>query len=168
MLSGGERRRWYLTSHGWPWDITIFHQGQEAYYFQNMMSAMGKSFFESIKIGEMVEDSQKIKRILSQAVLKATSQAIQNGSMIWPIRKARRRRHNGFKLPRNSEDLESPVHSSKNFPALIPQLRNLLYRDPTTIRGDEYITLYPTTKLANTSPASQKFTSTKCKLLSPI
>ncbi|XP_070008066.1 uncharacterized protein [Nicotiana sylvestris] len=35
---------------------TIFLQAQEADYFQNMMSVMGKSFVEAIKIGKMVEN----------------------------------------------------------------------------------------------------------------
>ncbi|XP_070049967.1 uncharacterized protein [Nicotiana tomentosiformis] len=60
--------------------VTVFLQVQEADYFQNMMSAMGKPFAEAIKIGEMVENGLKTGRILSQDALKATSQAIQNGS----------------------------------------------------------------------------------------
>ncbi|XP_070022212.1 uncharacterized protein [Nicotiana sylvestris] len=39
--------------------VTVFLQAQEADYFQNMMSAMGKPFAESIKIGEMVENGLK-------------------------------------------------------------------------------------------------------------
>ncbi|XP_019251311.1 PREDICTED: uncharacterized protein LOC109230246 [Nicotiana attenuata] len=46
----------------------------------NMMSAMGRPFAEAIKIGEMVENGLKTGRIVSQAALKATTQAIQNGS----------------------------------------------------------------------------------------
>ncbi|XP_019238377.1 PREDICTED: uncharacterized protein LOC109218464 [Nicotiana attenuata] len=34
--------------------VTVFLQAQEADYFQNMMSAMGKPFAEAIKIGEMM------------------------------------------------------------------------------------------------------------------
>ncbi|XP_070039187.1 uncharacterized protein [Nicotiana tomentosiformis] len=56
--------------------VTIFLQAQEADYFQNMMPAMGKPFAEAIKIWEMVENGLKTGRILSQAALKATSQAI--------------------------------------------------------------------------------------------
>ncbi|XP_075103689.1 uncharacterized protein LOC142178258 [Nicotiana tabacum] len=40
----------------------------------------GKPFAEAIKIGEMVENGMKIGRILSQSVIRATSQAIQSGS----------------------------------------------------------------------------------------
>ncbi|XP_019241787.1 PREDICTED: uncharacterized protein LOC109221800 [Nicotiana attenuata] len=46
---------------------------------RNMMSAMGRPFEEAIKIGEMVENGLKTGRIVSQAALKATTQAIQNG-----------------------------------------------------------------------------------------
>ncbi|XP_070015260.1 uncharacterized protein [Nicotiana sylvestris] len=60
--------------------VTVFLQAQEANYFQNMMSAMGKSFAEAIKIGEMVENGLKTDRILSQSAIRATSQAIQGGS----------------------------------------------------------------------------------------
>ncbi|XP_070032738.1 uncharacterized protein [Nicotiana tomentosiformis] len=34
--------------------VNVFFQAQEADYFQNMMSALGKPFAEAIKIGEMV------------------------------------------------------------------------------------------------------------------
>ncbi|XP_070014125.1 uncharacterized protein [Nicotiana sylvestris] len=60
--------------------VTVFLQAQEAGYFQNMMSAMGKPFAEAIKIGEMVENGLKTGRILSQSAIRATSQAIQGGS----------------------------------------------------------------------------------------
>ncbi|XP_075103852.1 uncharacterized protein LOC142178410 [Nicotiana tabacum] len=60
--------------------VNVFLQAQEADYFQNMMFAMGKLFAEAIKIGEMVENGLKIGRIISQFALRATSQAIQNGS----------------------------------------------------------------------------------------
>ncbi|XP_070036165.1 uncharacterized protein [Nicotiana tomentosiformis] len=60
--------------------VTVFLQDQEVDYFQNMISGMGKPFAGAIKIGEMVQNNLKTARILSQAALKATSQAIQNGS----------------------------------------------------------------------------------------
>ncbi|XP_070046213.1 uncharacterized protein [Nicotiana tomentosiformis] len=59
--------------------VNVFLQAQEADYFQNMMSVMGKPFAEAIKIGEMVENGLKTGRIVSQSALRATSQAIQNG-----------------------------------------------------------------------------------------
>ncbi|XP_009610405.2 uncharacterized protein [Nicotiana tomentosiformis] len=60
--------------------VSVFLQAQEADYFQNMLSAMGKPFAEAIKIGEIVENGLKAGRILSQSALRATSQAIQSGS----------------------------------------------------------------------------------------
>ncbi|XP_070049963.1 uncharacterized protein [Nicotiana tomentosiformis] len=57
--------------------ITFFLQAQEINYFQNMMSAVGKSFSKAIKIGEMVENGLKTGKIISQAVLKAATQAVQ-------------------------------------------------------------------------------------------
>ncbi|XP_070012934.1 uncharacterized protein [Nicotiana sylvestris] len=55
-------------------------QAQESDYFQNMMSAMGKPFAKAIKIEEMVENGLKMGRILSQAAIRSTSQAVQSGS----------------------------------------------------------------------------------------
>ncbi|XP_070014732.1 uncharacterized protein [Nicotiana sylvestris] len=69
--------------------ITVFLEAQEPDYFQNMMSAMGRPFAEAIKIGEMVENSLKTGRIVSQAALKATTQAIQNGLGSFANRKKR-------------------------------------------------------------------------------
>ncbi|XP_075101846.1 uncharacterized protein LOC142177273 [Nicotiana tabacum] len=59
--------------------FNVFLQAQEADYFQNMMSTMGKPFAEAIKIGEMVENGLKTGRIISQSALRASSQTIQNG-----------------------------------------------------------------------------------------
>ncbi|XP_070034893.1 uncharacterized protein [Nicotiana tomentosiformis] len=69
--------------------VNVFLQAQEADYFQNMMSAIGKPFAEAIKIGEMVENGLKTGRIISQFALRATSQAIQNGSRGLANRKKR-------------------------------------------------------------------------------
>ncbi|XP_019256985.1 PREDICTED: uncharacterized protein LOC109235362 [Nicotiana attenuata] len=60
--------------------VSVFLQAQEADYYQNMMSAMGKPFAEAIKIGEIVENGLKTGRILSQSAIRAISQAIQGGS----------------------------------------------------------------------------------------
>ncbi|XP_075097055.1 uncharacterized protein LOC107804506 [Nicotiana tabacum] len=57
--------------------IIVFLQAQEPDYFQNMMSAVGKSFSEAIKMGEMVENGFKTGKIISQADLKAATQAVQ-------------------------------------------------------------------------------------------
>ncbi|XP_070020681.1 uncharacterized protein [Nicotiana sylvestris] len=69
--------------------ITVFLEAQEPDYFQNMLSAMGRPFAEAIKIGEMVENGLKTGRIVSQVALKATTQAIQNGSGSFANRKKR-------------------------------------------------------------------------------
>ncbi|XP_070009707.1 uncharacterized protein [Nicotiana sylvestris] len=69
--------------------ITVFLEAQEPDYFQNMMSAMCRPFAEAIKIGEMIENGLKTGRIVSQATLKATTQAIQNGSGSFANRKKR-------------------------------------------------------------------------------
>nr|XP_033512081.1 uncharacterized protein LOC117276808 [Nicotiana tomentosiformis] len=87
--------------------VTIFLQAQEADYFQNMMSAMGKSFAEAIKIGEMVENGLKSGRKLSQSALRATSQAIQNDSGGLANRKKREEgaiMTSGSRGPRRSHD----------------------------------------------------------------
>ncbi|XP_070004951.1 uncharacterized protein [Nicotiana sylvestris] len=60
--------------------VSVFLQAQETNYYQNMISTMGKSFAEAIKIGEMVENGLKTGRILSQSAIRATSQAIQGWS----------------------------------------------------------------------------------------
>ncbi|XP_075109771.1 uncharacterized protein LOC142181165 [Nicotiana tabacum] len=57
--------------------ITVFLQAQEPDYFQNMMSAVGKSFSEAIKMGEMVENGLKTGKIISQEVFKAVTQAVR-------------------------------------------------------------------------------------------
>ncbi|XP_075105398.1 uncharacterized protein LOC107790032 [Nicotiana tabacum] len=57
--------------------IIVFLQAQEPDYFQNMMSAIGKSFSEAIKMGEMVENGLKTGKIISQAVFKAATQAVR-------------------------------------------------------------------------------------------
>ncbi|XP_075106212.1 uncharacterized protein LOC107771809 [Nicotiana tabacum] len=57
--------------------ITVFLQAQEPDYFQYMTSAVGKSFPEAIKMGEMVENGFKTGRIISQTALKAAAQAVQ-------------------------------------------------------------------------------------------
>ncbi|KAM3291698.1 hypothetical protein P3S67_019987 [Capsicum chacoense] len=60
--------------------IDIFLQAQEPDYFHHLLSTIGNTFVEVIKIGEMVESGIKSEKIISQAALKATTQAIQSGS----------------------------------------------------------------------------------------
>ncbi|XP_049364034.1 uncharacterized protein LOC125828744 [Solanum verrucosum] len=60
--------------------IDVFLQAQEPDYFHYLLSVVGKTFAEVIKIGEMVENGIKSGKIVSQAALKATTQVIKNGS----------------------------------------------------------------------------------------
>ena len=60
--------------------IDVFLQAQEPDYFHYLLSAIGKTFAEVIKVGEMVENGIKSGKIVSQAALKATTQVLQNGS----------------------------------------------------------------------------------------
>ena len=48
---------------------------------------MGRPFHTAIKIGEMVESGLKAGRIVSQAAIKATTQAILGGSTSFGNRK---------------------------------------------------------------------------------
>ncbi|XP_010323524.1 uncharacterized protein [Solanum lycopersicum] len=60
--------------------IDVFLQAQEPDYFHYLLAAMGKTFAEVIKIGEMVENDIKLGKVVSQATIRATTQAIQSGS----------------------------------------------------------------------------------------
>ncbi|XP_070049775.1 uncharacterized protein [Nicotiana tomentosiformis] len=60
--------------------IDYFLQAQDPDYLNYMLAAIGKPFAEAIKIGEIVENGMKSGKIVSQAALKATTQAIQSGS----------------------------------------------------------------------------------------
>ncbi|KAK4706828.1 hypothetical protein R3W88_033624 [Solanum pinnatisectum] len=60
--------------------IDVFLQAQEPDYFHYLLSAVGKTFTEVIKVGEMVENDIKSRKIVSQVVLKATTQVLQNCS----------------------------------------------------------------------------------------
>ena len=60
--------------------MDVFLQAQEPDYFHYLLAAMGKPFAEVIKIGEIVENGIKSGKIVSQAAIRATTQAIQSGS----------------------------------------------------------------------------------------
>ncbi|XP_060194989.1 uncharacterized protein LOC132624187 [Lycium barbarum] len=60
--------------------VETFLQAQDETYYQHMIPALGKSFIEAIKMGEIIEEGIKTGRIVGFAALKATTQAIQNGS----------------------------------------------------------------------------------------
>ncbi|XP_070022488.1 uncharacterized protein [Nicotiana sylvestris] len=84
-------------------------RAQEADYFQNMMSVMGKPFAEAIKIGKMVENGLKMGRILSHVSFKAISPDVHNGSEDLINGK---RREEGVMMPvaPNRLNPESPLH----------------------------------------------------------
>ena len=60
--------------------VDIFIEAQDPDYFHHLTIAMGRLFHTTIKIGEMVESGLKAGRIVSQAAIKATTQAILGGS----------------------------------------------------------------------------------------
>ncbi|KAH0776692.1 hypothetical protein KY290_008103 [Solanum tuberosum] len=60
--------------------IDVFLQAQEADYFHYLLSVVGKTFAEVIKIGEMVENGIKSEKIVSQVALRAMTQVIKIGS----------------------------------------------------------------------------------------
>ncbi|KAK4709726.1 hypothetical protein R3W88_004239 [Solanum pinnatisectum] len=60
--------------------IDVFLQAQEPNYFHYLLFVVGKTFAKVIKIGEMMENGIKSRKIVSQAALKATTQVIKNGS----------------------------------------------------------------------------------------
>ncbi|XP_070002439.1 uncharacterized protein [Nicotiana sylvestris] len=55
-------------------------QAPEPTYFGHLISAIGKSFDEVVKMGGMVEEGLKSSKIISYSAIKATTQAIQNGT----------------------------------------------------------------------------------------
>ena len=59
--------------------VDIFIEAQDPDYFHHLTAAMGRPFHTKIKIGESVESGLKKGRIVSQAAIKATTQAIQGG-----------------------------------------------------------------------------------------
>ncbi|XP_070026326.1 uncharacterized protein [Nicotiana sylvestris] len=60
--------------------VEYFLQALEPTYFGHLISAIGKSFNEVVKMGEMVEERLKSSKIMSYPAIKATTQAIQNGT----------------------------------------------------------------------------------------
>ena len=67
--------------------VDIFKEAQNPDYFHHLTVAMGRPFHTTIKIGEMVESGLKTGRTMSQAAIKATTQAIQGGSTSFGNRK---------------------------------------------------------------------------------
>nr|XP_016442913.1 PREDICTED: uncharacterized protein LOC107768305 [Nicotiana tabacum]XP_016442914.1 PREDICTED: uncharacterized protein LOC107768305 [Nicotiana tabacum] len=64
--------------------VEYFIQAQEPTYFGHLVTVVGRPFNGVVKMGEMVEDGLKSRKIMSYFALKATTQAIQNdtGSLL--------------------------------------------------------------------------------------
>ncbi|KAF3667693.1 putative cell differentiation protein RCD1 -like protein [Capsicum annuum] len=60
--------------------VEAFIQAQDETYYQHLLPTLGKPFIEVLKMWEMIEDGIKTGRIVSFAILKATTQAVQKGS----------------------------------------------------------------------------------------
>ncbi|XP_070002034.1 uncharacterized protein [Nicotiana sylvestris] len=60
--------------------VKYFIQALEPTYYGHLISAIGKSFNDVAKMGEMVEEGLKLSKIMSYSAIKATTQAIQSGT----------------------------------------------------------------------------------------
>jgi len=60
--------------------VDYFLQVLEPAYFGHLVYAIGKSFNEVVKMGGMVDEGLKSNKIMSYSAIKATTQAIQNGT----------------------------------------------------------------------------------------
>ncbi|XP_070029293.1 uncharacterized protein [Nicotiana sylvestris] len=60
--------------------VKYFLQALEPTYYGHLISAIGKSFNDVVKMGEMVEEGLKSSKIMSYSAIKATIQAIQNST----------------------------------------------------------------------------------------
>ncbi|XP_070017965.1 uncharacterized protein [Nicotiana sylvestris] len=60
--------------------VEYFLQALEPTYFIHLISAIGKSFNEVVKMGGMVEEGIKSSKIMSYSAIKTTTQAIQKGT----------------------------------------------------------------------------------------
>ncbi|XP_070010016.1 uncharacterized protein [Nicotiana sylvestris] len=58
--------------------VDYFLQALEPTYFGHLVSVVGKSFNEVVKMGGMVEEGHKSNKIMSYSAIKTTTQAIQN------------------------------------------------------------------------------------------
>ncbi|XP_069145166.1 uncharacterized protein [Solanum lycopersicum] len=67
--------------------VDIFIEAQDPDYFHHLTAAMGIPCHTTIKIWEMIESGLKTGRIVSQATIKATTQAIEGGSTSFGNRK---------------------------------------------------------------------------------
>ncbi|XP_070002547.1 uncharacterized protein [Nicotiana sylvestris] len=64
--------------------VEYFLQAQEPTYFGHLITTVGRSFNDVVKMREIVEDGLKSSKIMSYSALKATTKAIQNetGSLL--------------------------------------------------------------------------------------
>ncbi|XP_070023351.1 uncharacterized protein [Nicotiana sylvestris] len=60
--------------------VDYFLQALEPTYYGHLVSAIGKSFNEVVKMGGMVEEGLKSNKIMSYSAIKETTQAIQSGT----------------------------------------------------------------------------------------
>ncbi|XP_019246316.1 PREDICTED: uncharacterized protein LOC109225964 [Nicotiana attenuata] len=60
--------------------VDYFLQALEPTYFGHLVTAIGKSFNEVVKMGGMVEEGLNSNKIMSYSAIKATTQAIQSGT----------------------------------------------------------------------------------------
>ncbi|XP_070035362.1 uncharacterized protein [Nicotiana tomentosiformis] len=60
--------------------VEYFLQALEPTYFGHLISAIGKSFNDVVKMGGMVEEGLKSSKSMSYSSIKATTQAIQSGT----------------------------------------------------------------------------------------
>ncbi|XP_015057530.1 uncharacterized protein LOC107003756 [Solanum pennellii] len=98
--------------------IDVFLQAQEPDYFNYLLSDVGKTFAEVIKVGEMVENGIKSGKIVSQTALKATTQVLQSGSGNIGGKKRREDVDTIVSAPRIHVQDNSPQHY---FPSQAPQ-----------------------------------------------
>ncbi|PHT73091.1 hypothetical protein T459_23876 [Capsicum annuum] len=60
--------------------VEVFIQSQDETYYQHLLPVLGKPFIEVIKMRELIGEGIKTGHIVSFAILKSTTQAIQKGS----------------------------------------------------------------------------------------
>ncbi|XP_075079375.1 uncharacterized protein LOC142164757 [Nicotiana tabacum] len=60
--------------------VDYFLQTLEPTYFGHLVTSVGKSFNEVVKMGGMIEEGLRSNKILSYSAIKATTQAIQSGT----------------------------------------------------------------------------------------
>ncbi|XP_070021443.1 uncharacterized protein [Nicotiana sylvestris] len=60
--------------------VKYFLQALKPTYYGHLISAIGKSFNDVVKMGEILEEGLKSSKIMSYSAIKATTQAIQSGT----------------------------------------------------------------------------------------